>query len=197
MEPSTKYSTLFDNQSDIYAASRPTYPRELYDAIVGFGRETHDTPSSEAFIFKSCVDVGAGSGQATVDLAKICQKVLAIDLNENQLKHAIPIENVTYAKGSAENIPADDGSVDLITVAQAAHWFDLEKFYQESSRVLAPGGIIAVWGYGLNELENQEANEILKEFYSVTLAPYWADRRKMLDDEYTGIVIPFSANKRC
>jgi ubiquinone/menaquinone biosynthesis C-methylase UbiE len=57
-------------------------------------------------------------------------------------------DNLEFRQAPAEKIPLEDGTVDLITTAQAAHWFDLDAFFTESNRLLKPGGVLAIWGYG-------------------------------------------------
>jgi ubiquinone/menaquinone biosynthesis C-methylase UbiE len=91
------------------------------------------------------VDCATGSGQAAVALAEHFAAVLAVDASSSQLTRAQPHPRVYYAASLAERLPAPDGSADLVTAAQAAHWFDFERFHAECRRVLAPGGVVAVW----------------------------------------------------
>ena len=64
-----------------------------------------------------------------------------------------------------------DRSVGLITVAQALHWFDLEKFYAEAVRVLAPQGVLAVWAYGINQVEGDSTNALVQHYYHEVVWP--------------------------
>ncbi|KAI5628511.1 hypothetical protein C0J50_3001 [Silurus asotus] len=96
------------------------------------------------------VDLGCGTGQNTRLLAPHFQKVVGIDVSECQLEEARAVPgfaNVTYRSGPAEDLPFPDGSVDLLTAASAAHWFDAERFLKEAARVLKPNGCIALLGY--------------------------------------------------
>jgi SAM-dependent methyltransferase len=85
-----------------------------------------------------------------------------------------------------------DGSVSLITVAQALHWFDLDRFYPEAKRVLIPGGVLAVWAYGVDEVEGDVVNQLMQEFYSNTVGPYWPPERKLVEDGYRTLPFPFA-----
>ncbi len=82
-------------------------------------------------------------------------------------------------------------SIDLITVAQALHWFDLELFFNEAKRVLRPGGVIAVWAYTLLKIA-PEIDPLLDHFYYKTIAPFWPSERLIVDDRYRGIEFPFA-----
>ncbi|XP_053482516.1 uncharacterized protein LOC128608647 [Ictalurus furcatus] len=96
------------------------------------------------------VDLGCGTGQNTRLLAPHFQKVVGIDVSECQVEEARAVQgfaNVTYRSGPAEELPFPDGSVDLLTAASAAHWFDTERFLKEAARVLKPHGCMALLGY--------------------------------------------------
>uniref|UniRef100_A0A8C4SX45 Zgc:162396 n=1 Tax=Erpetoichthys calabaricus TaxID=27687 RepID=A0A8C4SX45_ERPCA len=96
------------------------------------------------------VDIGCGTGQVSRSLAPHFEKIIGVDISEAQLEEArkeTNLTNVKYIKCHAEDLPADDGSVDLITAAHAAHWFDKEKFLKEANRVLKPGGCMALFGF--------------------------------------------------
>jgi ubiquinone/menaquinone biosynthesis C-methylase UbiE len=90
-------------------------------------------------------DCAAGSGQATADLARRFDRVIATDASSEQISAAKPISNVEYRVATAEQSGLSDNCADLVTVAQALHWFDLPKFYAEARRVLpvrwGPGGL--------------------------------------------------------
>ncbi len=84
-----------------------------------------------------------------------------------------------------------DQSVALITVAQALHWFDFDRFYAEVKRVLAPNGVIAVWAYGINAVEGDDVNQLVQDFYANTVGPYWPPERRLVEDGYRTIPFPF------
>ena len=121
-----------------YARHRPTYPDALFDWL-----------ASVAPARGHALDCGTGNGQAAVALAERFARVTATDLSEGQLAQAIAHPRVTYRAAPAESSGVADGSCDLVTVAQALHWFDLVAFGREVRRVLAPNGVVAAWSYGL------------------------------------------------
>lgn len=79
----------------------------------------------------------------------------------------------------------------LLTVAQAIHWFDFERFYAEVRRVLKPGGVIAVWAYGVNVVEGESVNTLVQDFYANVVGPYWPPERKLVEEGYRTIPFPF------
>ncbi|KJE89493.1 hypothetical protein CAOG_00954 [Capsaspora owczarzaki ATCC 30864] len=183
------YSHLFQGVAvtSKYAAFRPVYPAALYHELLEFmGTQ------KPGF----AIDVACGSGQLTSMLASHFQQVLAFDVSEEQIKSAAAAPNINYTVGSADAIPAQTNTADVVTVAQAMHWFDLPKFYAEVDRVLKPGGTLAVIGYGNCKLANQEANKVIQQFYSGTLKPYWSDRRFWLDNEYADVKLPYEDRAR-
>ena len=121
----------FSNQASQYSQFRPHYPQELIDHVLSFV-QNKDT----------ALDVATGNGQVAIALSKHFHTVYATDISENQLLHAPKVLNVVYKKQSAEATDFDDKQFDLITVAQAVHWFDFNKFYAEVNRILKPNGII-------------------------------------------------------
>ena len=111
-----------------------------------------------------CVGLWSGSGQLTQLLAPHFDAVVATDISAHQLQHAPYFENVSYQVQSAEHTSFAEQSFDLITVAQAIHWFDFDGFYAEVRRTLRPEGILAVIGYGLIQLQQPELQVVLSDF---------------------------------
>lgn len=91
----------------------------------------------------------------------------------------------------AEASGLDSGSADLVTVAQALHWFDRPAFYAEARRVLRPTGLVAAWTYGHVALDDAQADAILRRFYSETVGPNWPPERAHVDDGYRTLEFPF------
>jgi len=164
-----------------YAEFRPRYPAALFDYLA-----TLAPRSSTVW------DCAAGNGQASVDLAARFDRVVATDASRDQIASAKPHPRIEFRVATAEANGLPDASVGLVTVAQAAHWFDLDRFYEEVRRVLRPGGALAIWAYGINEVEGDRVNELVQEFYAKTVGPYWPPERKLVEEGYRTIPFPFT-----
>jgi SAM-dependent methyltransferase len=171
----------FSNHAGAYAQFRPVYPEVLYDFVLSHvkGREL-------------AWDCGTGNGQVAVRLAEHFKQVIATDLSEKQLSHAVQKENIQYKVSRAEQSGLADNSVDLITVAQALHWFDTDAFFREVHRVAKQGALLACWGYGLLTIE-PAIDELIGEFYKNTIGPYWEKERSHIDTAFNEIDFPFTA----
>ncbi len=169
----------FSLQASGYSKFRPSYPKALIERIAGL------VPAHEM-----ALDVATGNGQVALMLADYFQTVYATDISEKQLSHAPVAINVIYREMPAEQLDFEDGQFDLITVAQAVHWFDFSLFYDEVYRTLKPGGIIAVMGYGLMH-SNPASDAVIRRFYDEVIGPYWDAERKWLDENYETIPFPF------
>jgi len=164
-----------------YASFRPGYPDELFDWLAGIAPQR-----------AMAWDCGAGSGQATVALAARFQHVLGTDISAAQLASAPALANVEYRVTPAEASGLPDRSTDLVTVAQALHWFDLSKFYAEVRRVLKPQGVIAAWGYNRLQVGQPEVQRIVDCFYEETVGSYWPPERMLVENSYCDLDFPFS-----
>jgi SAM-dependent methyltransferase len=170
---------LFSSHADQYAAFRPDYPNELYEFIF-----RHVTSFSSAW------DCATGNGQAAKVLSEKFESVQATDISEKQMANGFQASNITYSVSPAEKTNFQNQTFDLITVAQAAHWFKLDLFYQEVKRVAKPGGILAIWGYGLLRV-NPAFDEQVKDLYKNVVGPYWDPERRLIDESYATIPFPF------
>jgi len=137
-------------------------------------------------------DCAAGNGQATFDLAQRFDRVIATDASKEQIGASTPHPKIEFRVAAADQSGLSDESIDLITVAQALHWFDLEKFYIEARRVLRPGGVLAVWAYGINEVEGDVVNQLVQDFYFNVVGPYWPPERRLVEEGYRTIPFPFA-----
>lgn len=135
-------------------------------------------------------DCACGSGQASVELAGHFREVYGTDLSAEQIAHAEAHPRVNYRVGLAEASGLPDNFVDLVTVAQALHWFDLERFYQEARRVARRGAVIAVWSYGVCDIPAAKGNAALQDFYSNIVGPYWTPERRLVESGYTTLSFP-------
>lgn len=166
-----------------YASHRPSYPEELFVWLASQLTERH-----------LAWDCATGSGQAALALAGHFDEVLATDASSSQLAAATPCPNVEYRVAPADASGLAAQSVDLVTVAQALHWFELGPFYAEVQRVLKPGGLLAVWTYGVFRLDGGDAGplqQLLDRFYWQTVGPYWPAERRHVENGYAELPFPF------
>lgn len=174
------FTDLFSTHAATYAAARPDYPNELYRFVVEL------VPGRDA-----AWDCATGNGQAARDLARYFTRVVATDASAGQIAQAQPAANIEYRVAAAEASGLPDRSQQLVTVAQALHWLDLDRFYGEVRRVTVPGGVIAAWSYGACSA-GADVEALLREFEHGTVAPYWHAARRWVDEGYRTIPFPFS-----
>lgn len=168
----------FSQQAADYAMHRPRYPNGLFDYLASFAPR-HDL----------VWDAGTGNGQAAIGLARNFDRVVATDASTAQIKLAAPCERVTYVVAAAEQSPLRDGVADLVTVAQAVHWFDLDRFYSEVRRVCGPGGLLAVWCYNWSCISPQ-VDAVLRHFDTAVVKPFWPPQSELVHNGFR--TLPFS-----
>lgn len=169
----------FSTQAAEYAIYRPAYPVELYDFLFKLV-EQKDT----------AWDCATGNGQVARILAQHFRQVYATDISEKQLSQALKLPNILYKVESSDQVNVADQSFDLITVAQAIHWFNFEAFYSEVKRTLKPNGLIAVMGYGLM-LIDKKVDQVIYKLYEDILGKYWDSERRYIEEGYKTIPFPF------
>jgi len=174
------YIKHFNQQSEKYLCYRPDYPEALFDFLC-----THVDENSYAW------DCGTGNGQAALALAKRFQRVVASDINLGQLTAAPHKGNIDFVCCLAEKTPLADHSIELITIAQALHWFKFEEFYAEVRRVSRPSAMIAAWCYSLGGI-NTDLDSIIHTLYNDILGcQYWPKERDYIDEKFETIPFPF------
>jgi SAM-dependent methyltransferase len=178
------FKDLFSKQASAYAQFRPKYPPELFEFVASLPQD-----------HKRAWDCGTGNGQAAVGLAQFFDEVIATDPSFKQLEHATKHPKITYLHGTAEKAPIEDQSVNLITAAAAAHWFQFDQFYQEVNRVLKPGGCIALWTYGHNRKLDPKIDVLLDQFENEKIGRFWAPEIQIVRDQYRTIPFPFQERK--
>jgi SAM-dependent methyltransferase len=161
-----------------YARSRPTYPAELFAHLASLVHR-HDV----------AWDCATGNGQAALGVVEHFDHVIATDVSDEQIAHAAPHPRIEYRVAGSEHSGLDDGSADLVTVASAIHWFDLESFYSEVRRVMRPGGVLAVWTYHVGHME-PPFDDLFARFYRNVLQPYFAPQVRLVDERYEGLTLP-------
>jgi ubiquinone/menaquinone biosynthesis C-methylase UbiE len=170
----------FSGHAPAYAYYRPRYPEALFDYL-----DTLVPGHSLAW------DCGAGSGQATIPLAGRFGRVIATDISRAMLQQAPRHPAVEYRVAPAEASGLENASVDLVTVAQALHWLNTGTFYAEAARVLVPGGLLAVWTYGEQRLDEPALDRTLRRFYTDIVGPYWPEERRHVESGYLTLPFPF------
>jgi len=174
-----KFEDHFSAQSGQYAQYRPKYPAAMYVYLTSIA-------PAHSLVW----DCGTGNGQAAVSLAEHFDRVYATDASTDQIAHAYPHVKVEYHVEGAERVALESASVDLVTVAQAVHWFDFDNFYGEVKRVLKPKGVLAVWTYTLPRVSPQ-IDEALDRYYSDILSSYWPERIRYIEEGYRTLPFPF------
>ncbi len=169
----------FSGHAEQYGRYRPLYPDSLFRYL-----------ASVAPARGSAWDCATGTGQAAKALAGYFDRVIATDASERQIENAARDPKIDYRVEPSENTSIEDGVIDLITVAQALHWFDAGMFYREAVRVLKPKGIIAVWSYNLLRV-SPELDAVIDELYLNRVGEYWPPERRLIENAYRGIDFPF------
>jgi SAM-dependent methyltransferase len=174
------YADHFSRLAPAYASCRPSYPDELFAYLSEI--------SSRRELAWDCA---AGTGQATVPLTRFFRRVIATDASSAMIDNASAHPSVEYRVAPAEASGLEPESVDLVTVAQALHWLDVEPFYAEVERVLVPDGVLAVWTYGRQYLDHKAMDSILERFYTDIVGPYWPGERRHVESGYRTLRFPF------
>jgi SAM-dependent methyltransferase len=169
----------FSRDPSSYAAFRPRYPDALFDQLAALAPRRG-----------TAWDCAAGTGQATLALAERFERVIASDMSAAQVAVGARHPRVTWIVAPAEASTLADHSADLVTVAQALHWFDQSAFFAEARRVAAPNAVIAAWSYGSAELDGA-VGDAVRRFEHQTLGVYWPPERAQVADAYASIVFPF------
>jgi len=179
MRMSAEFKDHFSSQSHQYRRFRPHYPAELYAWLA------QQAPQREL-----AWDCATGNGQAALGLAAHFHAVLATDASHNQIAQCPAHPRIAYQLAVAERAPLADHSVDLISVAQALHWFELEAFYHEARRVLRTHGVLAVWNYKLLQA-SPEVDAVVEYYYRHLLGPYWPPERQRVEQGYAPLPADF------
>lgn len=170
----------FSQRAALYATCRPHYPASLFRYLASVSA-AHDL----------AIDCGTGNGQAAVGLADHFTRVVGIDPSSAQIDRATARANIEYRTAPAEETGVEAHSADLVSAAQALHWFNPPAFFAEARRLLKSDGTIAVWGYGDPILDTPRLHDLLHTFNRVKLEPYWFAERQLLLDGYRTMDFPF------
>ncbi|MFO0981467.1 MAG: class I SAM-dependent methyltransferase [Planctomycetota bacterium] len=170
----------FSGHAARYAGARPDHPAALFAWLAGqcVGRDR-------------AWDAACGNGQAAVALAAHFASVFATDPSAAQIEHALGHPRVSYRVERAEQCSLAAASVDLVTIAQALHWLEVEPFYREVRRVLKPRGVIAAWSYALMRI-TPAIDRLITHLHDELLGPHWPAERRHVLNGYREIPFPFA-----
>lgn len=171
---------LFSKQSGIYARYRPGYPGDLINYILQFVDERN-----------AAWDCATGNGQVALQLASHFPTVYATDISKKQISNAVQHPHIHYSIASEDKTSFPEQSVDLVTVAQAYHWFNFTAFEKEAKRISKPNGVVAIWGYSLVSSDCDDLNNVIDNFYTQTVGPFWDPERKYVDEHYRTVPFPY------
>ncbi len=169
----------FSQHAKSYCKARPHYPTELFSWLA-------NAAPAGALAW----DAGCGNGQASVALADHFEHVIGTDASTTQIAEAIAHPRITYRVQTAESFDGADASVDLITVAQALHWMDVQSFFANARRVLKARGVMAAWCYGLLRCK-ADIDAIIVDFEQAVVGSYWPPERRYIDRGYQDFDFPF------
>ncbi|MEW6210501.1 MAG: class I SAM-dependent methyltransferase [Acidobacteriota bacterium] len=174
-----KFNDQFSKLAASYLRYRPRYPKELFSYLASLA------PS-----LARAWDAATGNGQSALALVEHFNEVIATDASAEQIAQASRHERIDYRVAPSEKTDIESGSVDLVTVSQALHWFRLDEFYREARRVLKPQGVIAVWVYRFIHVAD-EIDRVLEEFHEVTVKPFWLPENDKADNRFLSLPFPF------
>ncbi|MEO1401986.1 MAG: class I SAM-dependent methyltransferase [Cyanobacteria bacterium J06635_1] len=175
------FKDYFSKQAADYARYRPRYPDALFEYLVGLVANP-----------RAAWDCGTGNGQVALSLTPYFDQIYATDASAQQIANAFDHPKVSYAVAPAERTDLEAGSIDLVTVGLAIHWFDIPRFYQEVRRVTRSGAILAVWCSG-DFLATPETEEICQwvQAYRQQIQPWVAPEVNLIDAKYATLPFPF------
>lgn len=173
------FKDRFSEKSENYDRYRPQYPDELFSYLASISKN-HQT----------AWDCATGTGQSALSLSKYYSKIIATDASKSQIENATKNDKVEYRVAPAEHTNIEINSIDLITVAQALHWFDIKLFTKEVERVLKEQGVLCVWTYNLLQVK-EDIDEVVNHLYQTVLDDYWPKERKLVEEGYKSIHFPF------
>ena len=171
--------SAFSQQAKQYVTHRPTYPESLIQYLVSLAKDR-----------QSVWDCATGNGQLACLLAPYFKEVQATDISEEQLRNARLHDRIVYSQSEAEKTNFKSNYFDLITVAQAVHWFNFGKFYAEVDRLAKPNAILALIGYGQLQV-NSPINRVMEEFYWDMFGQFFTENRQFVEKRYETIPFPY------
>lgn len=202
------FSTFSKSQSAAYAAARFDYTPLLYNTVLA-----HHVTTSGAHDL--VLDIGCGPGQAARGFAPHFHTTIGLDPSPNMIITARelttePAANNESSKqstirfdvsaaeelGANLNPPVAEHSVDLLVAANAAHWFDMPRFWEAAKRAVKPGGTVALWTTGEGAIAPETPNAVkiqaaLDRYVTEHLEPYYEQGNWLTKDRYASLKMPW------
>lgn len=182
----SRFPDHFSDRAERYAAHRPSYPSELAAVLAALA------PAGGL-----AWDAGCGPGRLTALLAAHFRRVIGTDASPAQLPGSgdLPADiegtgRPAYACALAEEAPIASGTADLVTAAQAAHWFELARFYDEVRRVARPRGVLGLVTYGPPTIE-EGVDRVLDRYRYGVLTEHWPAQSRHVKERYASVPFPF------
>ena len=173
-----KIKDHFSGHAALYANTRPDYPAGLFQLLAAMAPGTN-----------RAWDCATGNGQAALSLRDYFDSVCATDASERQIRQAGRSDGIHYHAATAEASAIASGSIDLVVVAQALHWFDIEPFVDEVRRVLKREGVLAAWCYTGVRISSG-VDTLVSSFYRDTVGRYWPPERRHVESGYRTLELP-------
>ena len=191
--------------SSVYSKFRPSPPESLIEYLVA---RVQGSPSWSGKKGSVAADIGCGTGQCTQPLSPYFEFVYGMDVSEAQVNEAVRMNqwsNVQYQVSPAETTALSNNSINLITAAQAFHWFKHDLFYQEVKRILKPNGILGLICYEVpNVLLEKDTDGtttldglkfLVKNFRddfarSEKTKKYWRHEANSIENQYSSYELP-------
>ncbi len=170
----------FSSIAPDYARYRPSYPEELFIYLASIA-------PTRAVVW----DCATGSGQAATGLVHHFDRVIATDISDELLAQAMPKPRISYRNANASHSGIDPRSVDLVTVANAMHWFHGDAFEQEVRRVLRPGGIIAAWSFAFADI-SPDVDRLTRKVHNEIVDPFWIGPNRIVEHGYKDLQFGFT-----
>jgi trans-aconitate 3-methyltransferase len=202
VEKEKTFRSFTDKQGANYAQNRGDYHKDVYNSVINHHAATGGQ-------FDTVMDVGCGPGTAVRALAQFFPHAIGLDPSEGMISAARSVggttktsEPIRFEVSAAEELgthlaePIPDGSVDLLTAATAAHWFDMQPFWQRAARVLKPGGTVAIWtaaNFRASETTPaaEEIQAVIDRFNEI-IDPYVVEGNRLVSDLYRDLKLPWT-----
>ena len=164
----------FDKVADIYARSRPTYPKQVYGEMVSW---------NSGNLYDVGVDIGCGAGHSIEGLKEICNHVIGIEPGDNLRYEATKkYPQFEFYKGTGENTTLPERFADLVTVATAFYWMDRLQAIDEINRILRVEGKLALYRYMFPVVCSPSVNEVIENHCKLFWDDYREERLTRKDD---------------